>query len=82
MAKQYGANSNLQAASQQLAGDAAAESGGISAGEAVQFGIEGVEDLGALIRIMYLTLTAAKTDIAADAIITSAGVIVSIYALS
>jgi hypothetical protein len=82
VAEQYGANSDLQAASQQLAEDLAAESGGISTGEAVQFGVEGIEDLGALIRIMYPTLAAAEIDVAAGVVITSAGVIVSIYALS
>lgn len=82
VAEQYGANSDLQAASQQLAEDVAAESGGIAEGEAVQFGVESVEDLGALIRIMYPTLTASEIDVAAGAVITSAGVIVSIYALS
>lgn len=82
VAEQYGANSDLQAATQQLAEDVAAESGGIAQGEALQFGVEGIEDLGALLRIMYPGLTAAQIDAAAGTAITGAGVIASIYALS
>lgn len=81
VAQQYGSNTQLQAATQQLAEDMAAEIGGVEAGEAVQFGLDSMGELGELIAIMYPGLTAGEIDVIATSAITAASFVASIYAI-